>query len=100
MERLVKAGAMTPAGMTAVAAAKADGRWQAAYASPRNAQPPEDFLKELGKNKKAKAFFESLNRANVYSIAYRLQTAKRPETRVKRMESILAMMAQGKKFHS
>jgi uncharacterized protein YdeI (YjbR/CyaY-like superfamily) len=97
--RLTKAGAMTPAGLEAVAAAKADGRWEAAYVSQRNASPPEDFLKELSKNKKAKAFFETLNKANVYSIVYRLDTAKRPETREKRMKAILAMMAQGKKFH-
>jgi uncharacterized protein YdeI (YjbR/CyaY-like superfamily) len=97
--RLTKAGAMTAAGLKAVAAAKADGRWQAAYASQRDASPPADFLKELGKNKNAKAFFETLNKANIFSIVYRLQTAKKPETRAKRMEVILAMMAQGKKFH-
>jgi uncharacterized protein YdeI (YjbR/CyaY-like superfamily) len=56
---------MTAAGLKAVEAAKADGRWQAAYASQRNAGPPEDFLKELGRSKKAKAFFETLNKANV-----------------------------------
>jgi uncharacterized protein YdeI (YjbR/CyaY-like superfamily) len=98
-ERLIKAGAMTSAGLKAIEAAKADGRWKAAYDSPRNAKPPEDFLKRLNKNKKAKAFFETLNRANVYAIVYRLQTAKKPETREKWMELILAMMAQGKKFH-
>jgi uncharacterized protein YdeI (YjbR/CyaY-like superfamily) len=97
--RLTKAGAMTAAGLAAVAAAKADGRWEAAYASQRNAGPPDDFLKELGKNKKAKAFFDTLNKANVYSIVYRLQSAKKPETRAKRMNTILAMMAQGKKYH-
>jgi uncharacterized protein YdeI (YjbR/CyaY-like superfamily) len=97
--RLIKAGAMTSAGLKAVAAAKADGRWKAAYASPRNAGPPDDFLKELDKDKKAKAFFETLNKANVFSIVYRLHTAKKPETREKRMKMILAMMAQGKKFH-
>jgi uncharacterized protein YdeI (YjbR/CyaY-like superfamily) len=99
VERLTEAGAMTPAGLEAVEAAKADGRWEAAYASPKNAGPPEDFLKELAKNKKAKAFFETLNKANVYSIVYRLQTAKKPETREKRMKTILAMMEQGKAFH-
>jgi uncharacterized protein YdeI (YjbR/CyaY-like superfamily) len=97
--RLTNAGMMTAVGLKAVEAAKADGRWQAAYASQRNAVPPEDFLKELSKNKKAKAFFETLNKANVYAIVYRLQTAKKPETRTKRMQAILAMMAQGKKFH-
>lgn len=99
VERLIKTGAMTPAGLEAVEAAKADGRWEAAYASPRNARPPADFLKQLDENKKAKAFFGSLNRANVYAIVYRLQTAKRPEIRKKRMEMILAMMEQGKRFH-
>ena len=99
VERLTKAGAMAPAGLKAVEAAKADGRWKAAYASPKNASPPEDFLKELAKNKKAKAFFGTLNRANVYAIVYRLQTAKKPETREKRLKTILAMMEQGKAFH-
>lgn len=90
---------MTPVGVEAVEAAKINGRWKAAYASPRNASPPEDFLKELRKNKKAQAFFETLNKANVYAIVYRLETAKRPETRKKRMKLILAMMDQGKTFH-
>jgi uncharacterized protein YdeI (YjbR/CyaY-like superfamily) len=99
VERLTKARAMAPAGLEAVEAAKADGRWEAAYASPKNAGPPEDFLKELAKNKKAEAFFKTLNKANVYSIVYRLQTAKKPETRERRMKMILAMMGQGKAFH-
>jgi uncharacterized protein YdeI (YjbR/CyaY-like superfamily) len=98
-ERLIKGGAMSSAGLEAVSAAKADGRWKAAYESPRNASPPEDFLNELSKNKKAKAFFETLNRANIYSIVYRLQTAKKPETREKRLKVILAMLEQGKTFH-
>ena len=99
VERLMKAGEMTPAGMEAVEAAKADGRWKTAYASSRDAAPPEDFLKELSKSKKAEAFFNTLNKANVYSIVYRLETAKKPETREKRMKMILAMMEQGKAFH-
>jgi uncharacterized protein YdeI (YjbR/CyaY-like superfamily) len=99
VERLTKAGAMTAPGLKAVEAAKADGRWRAAYCSPKNAVPPQDFLTALAKNKKAKAFFESLNRANIYSIVYRLQTARKPETREKRMKIILGMLRQGKKFH-
>src|SRR5579862_5009953 len=99
VERLIKAGQMTSAGTAAVEAAKADGRWEAAYASPRNAIPPEGFLKELSKNKVAEAFFNSLNKANVYAIVYRLETAKKPETREKRMKMILAMLEQGKSFH-
>jgi len=99
VERLIKAGQMTRAGLQAVEAAKADGRWQAAYDSPRNAAPPEDFLKALSKDQKAKEFFETLNKANIYSIVYRLQTAKKPETREKRMRLILAMLKRGEKFH-
>ncbi len=99
VERLTKAGAMMPAGLAAVAVAKADGRWEAAYSSPRSAVLPEDFLKELSKNRQAEAFFKTLNKANVYSIVYRLTTAKKPETREKRMKLILAMMDQGKSFH-
>ena len=97
--RLIRAGMMAPAGLLAVEAAKADGRWHTAYDSPRNAKPPEDFLAALRKNKKAKLFFETLNRANVYAIVYRLQTAKKPETRARRMENILAMLGRGEKFH-
>jgi len=99
VERLARAGLMSPAGQAAVDAAKADGRWNAAYDSPRNASPPEDLLRELDRNKKAKAFFNGLNRANIYSIVYRLQTAKKPETRAKRMKMILDMLTQGKTFH-
>ena len=98
-ERLIASGEMAAAGLAAIEAAKADGRWQTAYDSQRNAAPPEDFLKALGKDKKAKTFFESLNKANVYAIAYRLQTAKKPETRERRMKQILEMMARGEKFH-
>jgi uncharacterized protein YdeI (YjbR/CyaY-like superfamily) len=99
VERLIKAGQMARAGLEAVAAARADGRWQIAYDSPRNAVPPEDFLKALEKHRKAKSFFETLNRSNVYAIIYRLQTAKKPETREKRMAMILEMLKRGEKFH-
>lgn len=98
-ERLIKAGRMKPEGLAEIEAAKKDGRWKAAYDSPSNARIPEDFLKELRRNKKAEAFFKSLNKANLFAIAYRLQTAKKPETREKRMKAILAMMAKGEKFH-
>jgi len=99
VERLTKAGAMAHAGLAAVKAAQSDGRWATAYDSPKNAKPPEDFLQELAKNEKAKVFFESLNRVNIYSIVYRLQTARKPELREKRMKMILAMMEEGRKFH-
>jgi uncharacterized protein YdeI (YjbR/CyaY-like superfamily) len=98
-ERLVKAGRMRPAGLEQIAAAKRDGRWQRAYDSPSAATVPADFLEALSKNRKAEAFFEGLNKANTYAIAYRLQTAKKLETREKRKQVILAMLRRGEKFH-
>lgn len=98
-ERLIKAGKMRAAGLKAIEEAKADGRWDRAYDSPSTAKVPEDFLKLLAKNPKAKAFYEGLDRTNKYSIAYRLQTAKDAQAREKKMKQILEMMAKGKKFH-
>jgi uncharacterized protein YdeI (YjbR/CyaY-like superfamily) len=98
-ERLIAAGRMKPAGQAQIDAAKKDGRWKAAYDSQGKATFPEDFLAKLSKNKKAQAFFESLNSSNRYAIAYRLQTAKRPETREKRTKMILDMLRKGEKFH-
>jgi uncharacterized protein YdeI (YjbR/CyaY-like superfamily) len=98
-ERLIAAGRMQPAGLAEVETAKEDGRWDKAYDSPGNITMPEDFLQELSKNPKAEAFFKSLNKTNAYAIAWRLQTAKRPETREKWKQTILSMMAEGKKFH-
>jgi uncharacterized protein YdeI (YjbR/CyaY-like superfamily) len=98
-ERLIKEGRMKKAGLEQVELAKADGRWQQAYDSPKNMKVPDDFLQELSKNKKAKTFFDGLNKTNLYAIAWRLQTAKKPETREKRLKEILAMMSEGKKFH-
>jgi uncharacterized protein YdeI (YjbR/CyaY-like superfamily) len=97
--RLIKSGAMAAPGLKEVNAAKADGRWKAAYDSFSQAAVPEDFLNRLAKNKKAKAFFETLNKTNLYSILYRLQTAKQPETREKRVRAIIEMLARGEKFH-
>lgn len=97
--RLLKQGKMTARGVQEIDKAKADGRWDAAYDSPKNAVPPEEFLVELQKRPVALAFYESLNRANQYAIAYRLQTAEKPETREKRMRDILAMLERGEKFH-
>jgi uncharacterized protein YdeI (YjbR/CyaY-like superfamily) len=97
--RLIKSKRMKPAGLKAIAAAKKDGRWEQAYDSPKNMTIPEDFLRELSKSRKAKEFFETLNKANLYAIGWRLQTAKKPETREKRKQAILAMLAKGEKFH-
>ncbi|HSW87588.1 MAG TPA: YdeI/OmpD-associated family protein [Candidatus Saccharimonadales bacterium] len=99
IERLLKEGKMKPAGLKQIEEAKQDGRWEAAYNSPSTIIIPEDFLKELSKNKKAQAFFETLNKTNTYAIAWRLETAKKPETREKRMKMILEMLGKGEKFH-
>lgn len=90
---------MEAAGLEAVAAAKHDGRWAAAYNSARTAGVPQDFLKELSCYAGALAFFKTLNRTNVYAIVWRLQTAKKPETRARRLKVICEMLAKGKKFH-
>lgn len=97
--RLIKEKRMTAAGLAQVNAAKKDGRWAQAYDSAANMKIPADFLQELSKNKKAKAFFDTLNKANTYAIGWRLQTAKKPETRERRMQAILAKLKKGEKFH-
>jgi uncharacterized protein YdeI (YjbR/CyaY-like superfamily) len=96
---LNKDGRINAAGLKEFEDAKADGRHKTAYDSPSNMEIPVDFLKALSKNKKAKAFFDTLNKSNTYAIAWRLQTAKKPETRERRMKVILQMMKVGKKFH-
>lgn len=99
VERLIAEGKMTAAGLREIEAAKADGRWERAYDAARDMKVPDDFLKELSKNKKAKAFFDTLNKANTYAIAWRLQTAKKPETRERRMKVLLDMMKKGERLH-
>jgi uncharacterized protein YdeI (YjbR/CyaY-like superfamily) len=99
VDRLIQEGQMTPAGLKKVEAAKADGRWATAYDSSANATVPPEFAKELARNAKAKQFYATLNKANLYSIAYRLQTAKRSETKIKRIRLIIDMLARGEKFH-
>ena len=90
---------MRPSGISEVEKAKADGRWENSYDSPSNMTVPEDFLKELAKDKKAMEFFSNLSKINKYSIAWRLQTARKPETRASRMKVILEMLSKGKSFH-
>jgi uncharacterized protein YdeI (YjbR/CyaY-like superfamily) len=98
-EQLIILGRMSPAGKMEINKAKEDGRWESAYDSPGRMTFPEDFLNKLSRDKKALAFFESLNRTNKYSIAWRIQTAKKSETREKRMDQILEMLSKGEKFH-
>jgi uncharacterized protein YdeI (YjbR/CyaY-like superfamily) len=99
VEQLAAEGKLRPSGLKVVESAKADGRWDSAYDSPSEMTVPDDFLKMLAKNKKARVFFQTLNKTNTYAIAWRLQTAKKPETRKRRMKAILEMLAKGKKFH-
>jgi uncharacterized protein YdeI (YjbR/CyaY-like superfamily) len=96
---LIAQGKMQPAGLAQIEAAKKDGRWDAAYDTPKNMIMPEDFLNALAKDKKAEAFFQTLSKANTYAIGWRLQTAKKPETREKRMQTILEILAKGEKCH-
>ena len=99
IERLTSLGKMKSPGLEEVEKAKADGRWAKAYDSPKDMQLPDDFMKTLSKNKKAKAFFETLNKTNKYAIGWRLQTAKKPETKEKRIKAIVEMLSKQQKFH-
>ncbi|EOQ89663.1 bacteriocin-protection protein, YdeI/OmpD-associated family [Leptospira yanagawae serovar Saopaulo str. Sao Paulo = ATCC 700523] len=99
VEKLIKEKRMQPSGLKEVEAAKKDGRWEKAYDSQSNMEMPKDFLVQLKKNKKAHEFFQSLNKSNHFAIAWRLQTAKKPETREKRMKQLLEMMENQQKLH-
>lgn len=99
IERLMSSGRMMPSGMVTVEAAKADGRWAKAYESPTNTKIPDDFLKALRRNAKANAQFKTLNKTNMFAITYRLQTAKKEETRIRRMNAMIQMLEKGEKFH-
>ena len=90
---------MRPAGLAEIEAAKADGRWEAAYAGARSAEVPEDLRRELDANPRASAFFAELDGANRYAILYRLEEAKRPETRERRLRKFVAMLERGEKIH-
>ena len=93
--RLIAEGRMTEHGLAHVAAAKADGRWDAAYASSRTMEMPEDFLLALGRDTAAAEFFATLNAANRYAIMFRIVGAKKPETRTRNIEKFVAMLGRG-----
>ncbi len=97
--RLAEQGRLRRAGLAAIERARTDGSWYAAYDSQSNMEIPEEFLEALSKNKEAHAFFQTLNRSNVFSIVFRLQTAKKPETKQKRIQQIIDTLARGEKFH-
>jgi uncharacterized protein YdeI (YjbR/CyaY-like superfamily) len=88
-----------PSGLSEIEAAKADGRWQAAYAGARAATVPEDLQRELDASPAAAAFFATLDGANRYAILYRLDEAKKPETRERRLRKFVAMLERGEKIH-
>jgi uncharacterized protein YdeI (YjbR/CyaY-like superfamily) len=90
---------MTAAGQRAIDMAKADGRWEKAYASPSSFTLPEDFKQILYKNKKAQAFYDSLSKANQYAIYFRIHTAKRQETKERWIKKIMQMLLENKTFH-
>ena len=96
---LIASGEMKPTGLEEIERARKDGRWEAAYDSPSAAAVPADFEKELDRHPKAKAFYKTLTRANSYAILWRLQTAKKAETRAKRMRSFIEMLEKGETLH-
>jgi uncharacterized protein YdeI (YjbR/CyaY-like superfamily) len=99
-EALIDAGKMRPAGLAEVEAAKADGRWAAAYEGQRTAKVPADLQRELDATPAAAEFFASLDGANRYAIVYRLEEAKKPETRERRLRKFVAMLERGEKIHN
>jgi uncharacterized protein YdeI (YjbR/CyaY-like superfamily) len=90
---------MKPAGMREVERAKADGRWDAAYDAPSTATVPDDLRRELEKNEAAREFFATLDSRNRYAILYQIQDAKKPETRVRRIEKYVAMLNEHMKLY-
>jgi uncharacterized protein YdeI (YjbR/CyaY-like superfamily) len=98
-QRLIDAGRMTSAGQGEVETAKADGQWAAAYPSQSKAEPPPDLLKALADNPAARRIFEELDSANRYAVIYRVQDAKKPETRTRRIKQYIEMLARGKTIH-
>jgi uncharacterized protein YdeI (YjbR/CyaY-like superfamily) len=98
-EALIETGRMRPAGQAEIEAAKADGRWEAAYAGQSTAKVPPDLQRELDGNPAAAKFFDSLDGANRYAILYRLEEAKKPETRQRRLRKFVGMLERGEKIH-
>src|SRR6185503_3011154 len=99
VERLHAEGRLAPAGIREMEAAKRDGRWAAAYASSRTITVPDDLEAELRSRPKARAFFEQLSSQNRYAILYRLQDAKKPETRQRRLEKFVRMLEAGETIY-
>jgi uncharacterized protein YdeI (YjbR/CyaY-like superfamily) len=98
-EALIATEQMRPAGLAEVEAAKVDGRWQAAYEGQRTAEVPEDLQRGLDASPAASEFFAGLDSANRYAVIYRLNEAKKPETRERRLHKFVAMLERGEKIH-
>ncbi len=96
-EKLMAEGRMTPAGLAHVTAAKADGRWEAAYAGGKDAALPQDFLDAVAQDPTAQTTLQTLKASDRFAIYYRLTTAKRPETRAKRLAEFVARLSRGEK---
>jgi uncharacterized protein YdeI (YjbR/CyaY-like superfamily) len=96
---LIESGAMQPAGLAQVETARLDGRWERAYDSARGSAIPVDLQAALDASPKAKRFFAGLDAANRYAILWRLQTAKKPQTRAARIDKFIAMLGRGDKLH-
>ena len=96
---LTRRGVMHPAGLAEVERAKADGRWDSAYPPQRDLVVPDDLQAALDADDGARAFFATLDRTNRYAILYRLHDARRPDTRARRIETFVAMLAEGRKLH-
>jgi uncharacterized protein YdeI (YjbR/CyaY-like superfamily) len=90
---------MRPAGLREIDLAKQDGRWEAAYSSAATSTVPDDLQQALDANKKAKAFFATLNSQNRYAILFRIQNVTKAETRAKKIAQFVAMLADGEKLH-
>ena len=96
---LIASGEMRPAGTAEIERAKRDGRWRAAYDSPKRAKVPEDLRKAMARNPRARRFFAELDATNRYAILFRIQTAKKPETRARRIAEFTQMLARREKLH-
>ena len=96
---LIESGRMQASGLASIARAKANGQWESAYDSHSTATVPEDFEASLNANPKAKKFFATLNSQNRYAILWRIQTAKKAETRKKRIDQFIEMLIRGETLH-
>ena len=98
-QALIASGEMKPSGLAAIESAKKDGRWEAAYDSPSKATVSADFQTAIDASPRAKAFFATLESRNRYAVLWRIQTAKKPETRARKIREFIGMLERGEKLH-